>query len=160
MASAEELQTLDKLLTNDVKATQSLLALLEEEQEALKSRNVESLEKIVEDKAPLLAQLEESAVQRTLWVQRITNEDNAEDAWKDILESDIPPALKTNWESLKQLLESCKLKNEVNGKMLARNQQVFSRLLDIMRGQQVSKNLYNASGAASGGSRSKIVGEA
>ena len=152
-------QNVESLIQNDIATCKALLELLDKEQEALKKRDSDELAQILENKAPYLASLEQSAQTRNQWAQASTPED-APDAWKKMLNELKNTEVKTLWSSLKELFEQCKIKNEVNGKMLIRNQQAFGRLLDILRGQNTAKNLYNAAGESSGGSRSQIVGKA
>lgn len=146
-------------ISQDIQACELLLSLLAQEQDALKNREPDALAEIIEAKIPPLSHLEQSAQVRASWLQAAGQETTAE-AWLKMLSNSEQLSLKENWYKLKTLMTECRLKNEVNGKLLVRNQQVFGRLLDLLRGQNTSANLYTASGAAKGYSGSNIVGEA
>ena len=59
-----------------------------------------------------------------------------------------------------KLTKECQHKNEVNGKILIRQQQVYARLLELLRGQTTAPNLYTASGAPTSTQGSFKVDEA
>ena len=159
MATPLNPKTVNQLITGDIEACKALIALLEREQQALKERNPDELGVILEEKIPHLNLLEQSAQARTQWSQCTTPEE-ASAAWLSMLDELNNSDIKERWQELKDLLKQCQVKNEVNSKMLTRNQKVFGRLLDIMRGQSSSNKLYNATGITSGPARSQIVGKA
>ena len=159
MTQPLSLNAVQKLISGDINACKALLALLEKEQAQLKERDIEALSQIIEEKAPLLSQLEQSAEVRSAWARSQNVQDVAQ-AWQSLLTQLDSEKLTEDWRRLKVLLQQCKEKNEVNGKMLIRNQKVFARLLDILRGQNTANDLYNATGAASGGVRTQVVAKA
>ena len=148
---------LQQMISNDITACESLLALLDEEQSALKERNADRLAEIINEKTPHLELLEKNANTRNQWA---AHHQNSASIWAENISSQFGEDIRRSWERFKTLMQNCKVKNEVNGKMIARNQKIFGRLLDILRGQNTSNNLYNQTGNASGGNRSQIVGEA
>ena len=152
-------QNIEVLISSDIDACEKLLMCLEKEREALKARDADALGEIIEQKVGYLSHLEESAKTRTAWAQA-NNATSTDDSWKAILNGLNNNKVKQDWAKLKTLLEDCRTQNEVNGKLLSRNQQVYSRLLDVMRGQTNSPSLYNAVGEKSSGGSSQIVGEA
>lgn len=152
-------QQIEAQIAQDINACESLISLLDREQEALKNRDPEQLAEIIEAKIAPLSLLETSANERSQWVKASGSEASME-AWQDLLQQTQQQKLKDDWHKLKQLTLECRMKNEVNGKLLVRNQQVYGRLLDLLRGQNTNTNLYTASGAAKGLSGTNIVGEA
>jgi len=158
-------QQLFAQLQNDVSTCEKLLDLLGQEQEALAERNIEVLDTIIEHKTQQLEVLEKSAQLRTDWTRQSLGGATIDDSmikerWQAIISSSEAPQISEQWEKLKVLQAKCKAANEVNGKILARNQKTFSRLLDIVRGQHSTPNLYSASGKSTGGHISHKVGEA
>lgn len=149
----------EQLIAHDIAACQNLLALLEQEQEALKNRDAEKLGEIVEGKLSPLKTLEESAKKRTQWTQAASLQE-ASKSWDKMLDDLKNSKLKENWTLLKTLTEECRVKNEINGKILVRNQQVYGRLVDLVRGQTAAPNLYNAVGESTNRHYSNKVGEA
>jgi flagella synthesis protein FlgN len=150
---------IEQQLEGDIAACRSLISLLNQEQEALKSRDVEALAAVIDNKVLPLTRLEESANTRTQWAN-ITEPEKASTIWQELLESLNQQKLKDDWAELKTLTLECQKKNEINGKILVRNQQVYARLMDLLRGQSASPNLYSSKGASLGGHLSQRVGEA
>ncbi len=132
----------------DIQACNTLITLLEQEQEALSARDAEMLAAVVEQKIAPLTHLENSAKQRGQW-SSIDDSKKATQAWNDMLNELAQEKIKKDWETLKGLTKKCQQLNEVNGKILGRQQQVYGRLIDLMRGQTQAPTLYTASGSAS-----------
>lgn len=153
-------ETLQQHIGQDISACRNLLRLLEQEREALKARDVDQLEGVIQDKSANLLHLEQSARQRSAWVakQQKPNE-KAEAVWQALIRATKPDAQR-EWEEFRDLLRQCQEQNEINGKLLARNQQVFSRLLAIVRGRDESDPLYNAKGGRGAGYNFHKLGEA
>lgn len=136
-----------------------MLTLFESEREALKTRDSDALETILQNKNECIQVLENSAKQRAMWSQQAAQND-PENGWDTIIDSLSETQVKEQWSTLKQLFKRCKEENEINGRLVARNQQVFGRLIEILRGQTNTPNLYNAKGNASSNAGSNRFGEA
>ena len=152
-------EAIEAHISQDISACEALLDLLEQEQQALKERDADKLADVVERKAGPLTHLEESAKQRALWANE-TDISASSKKWRKLIEGMKAPKIQQDWATLKSLTLQCQQKNEVNGRVLARQQQVYSRLLGIMRGQTVTPNLYNAQGSATSSKYSIKVDEA
>lgn len=150
---------IERLVALDIEACQTLLALLDEEQLALKERDADKLAGIIDKKAVPLDRLEQSAKLRTQWSQA-DKPGKTPEAWNGMIETLANTSIKQRWEELKTLSRQCQEKNEVNGKILVRNQQVFGRLLELIRGQTAAPNLYDAIGKSKASHYSQKVGEA
>ena len=159
MSAPTSIKQIEALIEQDTIACQALLDLLNQERDALKERDIDALEQIVGKKADCLTHLEKSASVRMAWSQSYAD-NNPEVAWDTLLTRFNSDGLKTAWQKLKSLFSECQTANEVNGKILARNQQTFSRILTLMRGQSDAPKLYTSSGNASNSGGSNIVGEA
>jgi flagella synthesis protein FlgN len=152
--------TLQDHIKQDIHACTQLLQLLDEEREALKSRDLDKLETIIQNKAANLQHLEQSAHQRTNWVaQQGKTDAKPETLWVALIRN-IQPGIEQDWDEFKQLLQQCQEQNEINGKLLARNQQVFSRLLSIVRGQDEQASVYTPKGSRETGYQAHKLGEA
>lgn len=162
-------QTLNNHITADIHACEALLTLLEKERTALKERDLETLENIIHSKAAQLQHLEDSARTRSQWSQAFISHAQGDGAtgthkkddemWRQLL-SQQAPELATSWQRLKKLMEKCRAENEVNGKVLSRNQKTFTRLMTILRGQTGSTNLYSASGSNQSHLPGQSIGQA
>lgn len=146
-------------LRQDISACQTLLRLLDAERQALKARDTQQLEDVIQNKTALLLHLEQSAKQRGLWVSLSGAKQKSETLWLGLLRQ-LDPALERTWGEFKELLKVCQEQNEINGKLLARNQQVFDRLLAIVRGQSENNPLYTAKGNRGSGYNFHKLGEA
>lgn len=147
-------------IEHDIDACESLLQLLHGERDALKDRQLVLLEDIIEQKTLYLQKLEHSANVRSQWLQQGGNQpqDN-EKAWLELLEQH-DSALVSRWQTLRELMHRCQNENEVNGKVLARKQATYSRLVNIVRGQSEAPDLYNAKGNRGSGQSGQNLGEA
>lgn len=149
----------EKIITADISACERLLVLLEDENTALQERNLDTLQEIIEEKSIHLNHLEMSAKTRTQWMEGHQG-DNLDKEWQQLLAEFKQPSLAQAWEKLKQLQNTCRERNEINGRILTRSQQTYGRLLNILRGQNTSADLYTQSGAKTNNTSSCSVGEA
>jgi len=153
---------LQRHIENDVVLCTKLLDLLTQEQEALKNRDIDRVESILEEKVPMLDALDQSAKARQQWIASVTasasegNEGNL----NTFFDKSADSGLRQRWEQLKSLYSDIRNQNEVNGKLLSRHQGTLNRLLDIMRGKTSAPSLYNASGYSSASAQSNNFGEA
>lgn len=152
-------ETAKSHLRQDISACQTLLTLLDTERQALKARDPQQLEDVIQNKTALLLHLEQSARQRSQWVALTGTKQKSEPVWLDLLRK-LDPAMESTWGEFKDLLKVCQEQNEINGKLLARNQQVFDRLLAIVRGQGQNNPLYTAKGNRGSGYNFQKLGEA
>ncbi|MBX2859448.1 MAG: flagellar protein FlgN [Cellvibrionaceae bacterium] len=151
--------SIEQQINEDIKACQALLKLLDQEQQALKTRDADVLDTIIKDKAIHLSQLEQSAATRQHWSQTQGVAPNAE-AWTHMLNQQQGSKLAEKWQQLKQLLQNCREINEINGKLLTRSEEIFTRVSGILRGQNQRVSLYGSSGRTTSGSNSQKMGEA
>ncbi|TQV84125.1 flagellar protein FlgN [Exilibacterium tricleocarpae] len=144
---------IQQLMSADSRACTALLALLKQEQAALKGRDQSRLETLLADKQTYTTALEEGARQRQLLLQE-AGLDTTAAAWRTLLESldrRYPGiGLSSAWSALAALFEDCQKHNNINGKMIARGQQTMSRLLNLLRGQTAAPGLYDRAGSTSG----------
>ena len=146
-------------IQHDTAACTLLLDLLSQERDALKTRNADALEVILKNKTETLIRLDNSAKTRTLWAQQ-SNIDISDKGWTQLLQQLKQPEIVESWRKLKELIDECKKSNEINGKLLSRNQKTLSSLIDVMRGKTTNNSLYNAYGSSASGTASMKVGEA
>lgn len=146
-------------ILQDTQSCEALLKLLNEERDALRDRNMDELERILTAKSSHLESLEHSSAERSRLAHSFSGGSDQQN-WRSLIDELGDEKLNESWLKLKDLLRLCKLENEVNGKLLSRNHQIYARLLELVRGQTQSPSLYNARGSSSTGASSKVVGEA
>lgn len=149
----------EQQVSSDIQACEALLKLLDREQNALKSREIDDLDEIIQNKTIQLSILEKSAIARREWVQ-LSGLKSDPESWQQILEEFNRPSLIEKWQHLKTLMDDCKSANEINGKLLSRSQEVFSRISGILRGQNQNVSLYGSSGRSTSGGNTQKFGEA
>ena len=152
----------DQNIQQDMQACNALLALLQKEREQLIARQVDELDGIIQEKTQWLAHLEISAKTRSGWLTQtpLNRQTDPAEAWQALLASLNKPDLAERWQHLKTLLQSCRDQNEINGKLIARSQTTFTRLVNILRGQDTVTPLYTGKGGRSEGYSKHTLGQA
>lgn len=143
---AIDITALHNAVKIDLQASTELLNLLQQEQEAIPSRNRDHLNEILTNKTACLQTIDNNANNRYQLLASI-DQPPTEIAWKQIIEQQDDTALKADWEQLVDTLIQCRHCNEVNGRLINRGQQTLHQLLDILRGRLDPPTLYNQRGA-------------
>lgn len=142
--------TLLEITRHDIDLSQQLLALIEQEFQALSERQLDRLEALLGTKQILLKQLDQHAQQRTALLQA------------NGLRADLPglqayAAQQPDGEELlalssqlAQLMEQCKAHNVRNGQIIQANRFVVGKLLNVLQGTS-APTLYNRRGSQTGG---------
>jgi flagella synthesis protein FlgN len=135
-----------QLFTDDIGHAQRLLELLDEEFQALGERDLARLEKLLADKQPLLAQLDQHGRQRShLLASLQLSADRA--GLLQFAERFAPgQELLERSDELGELLEHCKEANERNGRLIRANRASVGSMLGILRGGD-TPSLYDSRGA-------------
>ena len=130
----------------DLQAVGGLLGLLEQEQEAMQQRDRSTLSALVDAKTKYIKQIEDHAAGR-YQILRSLDRPAIEAEWKTLVAEYDNPPLRKDWAQLMTMLEQCRHHNEVNGRLISRSQQTLNKLLNILRGQFETPELYNNRGA-------------
>lgn len=139
----------DDLLTSfndDINHAKRLLALLDEEFEALKNRQLDILQNILAEKQPLLTLLNQHAESRNRLLTSLNHSADRQGIQayaRQISQSDtlVPAA-----DHLSELLAQCQSANLRNGKLIRANQTSSTHLLGILRGGEPT-SLYDSRGS-------------
>lgn len=160
MATANTL--LAQGIEQDIANCQQLLDLLEQEQTLLADRDFDGLDKLIDQKSRLLIKLDRNALTRSQWVAnyQANTKDSPKEAVDAFAEAAKKHGLAEHWFQLQALFKTCHETNEVNGKMMVRNRSTHQRLLNILRGQNNSGQLYNGKGTKHQGLSSSTLGQA
>lgn len=144
----------------ELNAANALFALLQQESDALGSRDTQLLATIIERKNQELVNLAQGANKRfaILTEQKLAhNQQN----WILLLGRCRDEKLLQQWRALEQQIKACKQENETNGKLLARSQRVLAKLTGVLRGQAESnQELYNRKGSHSAAKRNLTYAQA
>ncbi|TWI53557.1 flagella synthesis protein FlgN [Pseudomonas duriflava] len=134
-----------ELTLADLEIATRLLELIEFEQEALLHRRFDILGIILDEKQPLLVELDQHNHLRSALLQRVGLPLNREGllAYADRFEQDNQ--LVEAADRLSEYIERCKEANNRNGQIIKANQHTVSNMLEILQGPPVP-SLYNRRG--------------
>ncbi len=140
--------TIQDLVLADSNHTEILLALLQEERNALEQRDTPKLDSSNQQKTQVLKQIESNARQRTALLGQAGFSQDKEglNAYFDSLQNTQAKKIKNDFSRLEIQLGKCQELNNINGVILHRSQQNISRLLHIFRGQTSGSSTYDSTG--------------
>jgi len=142
-------QSLEDVLTREVRSTECLLACLEAERSALTQRDLQALEMTIQDKIQHTQQLEQLDQQRQKLVSELgfaADADGIQLCFDKLPRSD---ALKHLWQQILTNIEACQTGNLINGGILESGRQHIEQSLRILRGQSTTPSLYDPNGDTS-----------
>lgn len=134
-----------QLIAAEIMAVQRFVALLKEEQEALRTSQLDTLEQLTQQKGKLLDELSRIAEARhQCFVQLgITENKAGVESW---LSNQQNPKLLQAWKVLQQLAREAKSLNELNGQCINLLSQSNRQLLESITGQQGRGTFYGPDG--------------
>lgn len=141
-----DINALRQMIAQDSAAITQFKQLLTQERELLEQRKQEGLQEIIEQKAAVIDQLNNSAKLRQQILIALGLPTNAA-GWDTFLQrNNATLPLRDDWQILVSEFEECQKMNDVNGKMIARSQQTLNHLLNLLRGKVAAPSLYTAQG--------------
>ncbi len=144
------------LIEQDLQAAQNLLALLQEEREALEARDRERLQTALEAKLGPMQILEHNAQQRANLLTG-NGYSNNNPGWEKFLTDRKMEDLLPRWSEVKDIVQQAKAANDANGKLIARNRQTLEKLRNLIRGQTGVPTLYTNAGKTTGQANSHTL---
>lgn len=146
--SPQDAQSLKTLLQNQVNVASAVIEKLKYEREALEQRNFDALTLLQKDKHSLLAQMNDTEVNRQELTRKM--ELDLGQAGFDEFCTQVPTQWRNTfialWEERKELLARCRDANEINGRILYHTHQASERIMATLRGQTNNQYIYNAKG--------------
>lgn len=139
--------TLLQLFNEDIGSAQRLLELIDAEFQALSERDLPRLEKLLDEKLPLLSLLDQHGKSRSkvLADQQLSCDRQGLETLAS--RSAQGPELLARSDELGQLLERCREANLRNGRLIRANQASLHSVLGILRGGE-TPGLYDSRGSA------------
>ena len=134
------------LFNEDIGTAQRLLELIDAEFQALSGRDLPCLEKLLDEKLPLLSLLDQHGHSRSqlLASQQLSADRQGLETLAS--RSAQGPELLARSDELGQLLERCREANLRNGRLIRANQASLSSVLGILRGGE-TPGLYDSRGS-------------
>ncbi len=140
-------EQLHNCLRQETAFAQRLYEVMAQEQSALQRMDTASIQALAQEKARLLANLDQQLLVR----QKLLPGNHGEGAI-DHLISKLPATLATplqvSVDALRELLFRCHSQNEINGRIISASRRSVERSLTLLRGHQPDAVLYTQQGAA------------
>ncbi len=136
------------LIKKETETTLALINLLQQEKHALCIRDTEALNQCVIKKAKKIGELEQLARQR-IELLACHGFDNNSEGWRNLIDTlaeDGQDHIIEAWQVLEKVARRSYNLNQVNGKIVNRTKQTVQKLLNIIRGQPDSLDLYDQMG--------------
>lgn len=143
-----DINSLRQMILQDQTALESLRDCLIKEREYLEARNLDQMQTLIERKTQLLDEISQQVKLRAQVLAKLNLPQTA-DGWSQFLQRHpLTQPLEAEWQTLVQIYEECQELNQINGKLVARSQQTFGHLLNLIRGQVTAPSLYGANGSS------------
>ncbi len=139
--------SLHQLLLDDIGHAEQLLGLIDAEYQALQARDLQSLEKLLTQKLPLLSLLDQHGQHRSRILIEANLSPDADGLKHYASQSVDGEQLLQRSEQLTELIGQCQRANVRNGRLIKANQSSTSSLLNIIRGSH-GQGLYDSRGGA------------
>lgn len=136
-----------QLFIDDIGHAKRLLELMDEEFQALGERDLARLERLLADKQPLLALLDQHGRQRSQLLAGLGLAADRAGLQQLAERSPLGRDLLERSDELGQLLESCQAANQRNGRLIRANRASVGGMLGILRGGE-APSLYDSRGTA------------
>lgn len=148
---------LAELLERETALVAAFIAILGEQQEALKLGNIEPLPGIDQRKAVLAEQLNAIEIQRNGLLRQAGMEESRVGMSRWLASRAADPAAAQAWEKLLQLAAEARDLNLLNGKLIALRLQHTNQALAALGGQDQQSALYGRDGQATPPTGSRVI---
>lgn len=144
-------EQLTRILTAQVQLSGDLLALLQQEYEILCTAKLDNLENLVEQKKPIMVDLENLGCAWELLLKNRNVELSMEgiSQFLNKFDHEHNTELLSAWTTLLEKTRLCKEKNTVNGTVINIRNQATQQVLALLRGQKPEDRMYNHHGCES-----------
>lgn len=147
------------LFTSDIGTAEQLLELIDAEFQALGQRDLPSLDKLLGDKQPLLAQLQQHGNERSQLLHAAGLSADREGLAALAARSSLGAELLARSEELSALLQRCQDANLRNGRLIRANKATVSKMLGILHGGE-TPGLYDSRGGTARISQQRPLSQA
>lgn len=152
-------QHIFELLSTDIDTAQQLLALLEQEFEALSKRDLDALQALLVKKQPALRILEQHSAERGQLLLQNDATADLRGLQEFATRSPLASQLLDSSSQLNALVEQCQAANLRNGRLIRSNQTSVNSMLNIIRGTGAS-TLYDKTGSAASTNKQRPFSQA
>lgn len=133
-------------LAEECNTARCLIQLLQQEQTHLIEANIESLTRLTEEKAQVIARMSELATQRyrTLASTGFAPQETGMQTW--LKSATAEPAAHKTWNTLLTLARSAKELNRTNGLLINQHMTRTQTVLNVLHGNNQTTNFYGPNG--------------
>lgn len=137
---------LNELLRAEYACAGQLQSVLQAESDALQTRDLDGLERLVSEKNLIMRQLEQLTADKQRLLAEYDRGNDPAGIEACIAWCDDTGQLRRGWQSLLKRLRNCQQQNRINGITLESNRRHAQQVLGILRGQSPLPDLYSAAG--------------
>ena len=151
------MQSIPGLLQEELRQLEAFIAHLRHEQEAIKCRDAQKLNKAILDKSALLESLNQLEANRNalLKARGFGADRDGVDAWLD--RHDSQGEARRQWSELLSRAKQAKELNDLNGRLIAIHLQATQEVLAAISPPKVPTTLYGANGQVSAPTGNRII---
>lgn len=159
----QALTALHTNLRSDLASLDTLIGLLMEERQAVIQRDLETLDRVNSSKNASLAKLDQTGIERDALLARMQLGADPDQLQRflSLPETETSePGIHQTWAALRQRLLEVRRENEINGKLISRNRQTLTHLVNLLRGQTGPTGVYGRSGQPEAAARPTEIARA
>ncbi|MCW8825204.1 MAG: flagellar protein FlgN [Gammaproteobacteria bacterium] len=140
-------QQISDLLDEELRQTHQLRLVLEKEQDAVKTKDIDAMNITLTRKLELLEKLDGLDIERKSLLQQ-AGYDNSKSGFESLLKSTPSDDLVKKWQELEHEVAECRELHQVNTQILEIGQRQVQQVLGILLGEQSAESdTYNQSGS-------------
>lgn len=141
-------QQLFTILQSELNTASQLSTILQQEREALKSANHEMVSQLTQKKQPLILQLEQLGRQRES-ILKVSGFPSGRSGLEAFIANQSEPEAEKLTQlvaRIREVAQSCRENNVINGGVINVNRQYLGRALSILRGRDPDVSAYGPGG--------------
>jgi len=134
-------------MDDELRQVHQLRSVLEEEQDAVKTKNIDAMNGTLTKKLELLEKLEALDIERKSLLQHAGYE-NSKSGFESLLQRSPPNELMSKWNELEQEMGACRELHQINTQILEIGQRQVQQVLGILLGNEgTESDTYDQSGS-------------
>lgn len=128
-------QKLVEILTEEHQCLVQVTELLKKEHDAIISHDTEQMGHLLDNKLPLLSQLNQLDKQRQQYFQDLTGFPYHDSNFSRYIQEQSSEPVQALWQLVTTQLPECKTQNEINGRIISIKKNNTDQILQILTGQ-------------------------
>lgn len=137
-AAQKNKTSLYTILQQENTCLSQVLKLLNQENDAILSRETSIMGSLLDKKTHLLSKLEQLDKQRQSFFEHTSGKAYNKQEFSHFIKQQVSQALISIWQEVKQQLSECKKQNEINGRVISIRKENTEQILQILLGRPKS----------------------